>query len=192
MSILPDREIERHITINPRVSTQQRGGIFSWGPGPFGYDVRLAPLLYAIDRPLVGHPDGYRGLIDPKRFGDYNLTPLTVGSGGAAVVPPNTVVLGHSVEWLELPRDVSAVCFGKSSLARCGIHTLTTPLEAGWSGQITIEIANLNPLPVLLYVNEGIMQVQFFRGEPPRLSYADLGGRYMGQSGVTLPSVAGA
>ena len=81
-----------------------------------------------------------------------------------------------------------------STYARCGIVTNFTPLEAGWEGHITIEISNTTPLPARIYANEGIAQILFFASDDVcRVSYADRaaghGGKYQGQTGITLPKL---
>jgi dCTP deaminase len=62
-----------------------------------------------------------------------------------------------------------------------------TPLEAGWEGILTIEISNQSPLPITVYPTEGIAQLQFQRVPGIERNYAQKGGKYMGQQGITLP-----
>ena len=46
------------------------------------------------------------------------------------------------------------------------------------------------PLPAKIYANEGVAQFLFLKGDQsPETSYADRKGKYMGQTGVTLPKV---
>lgn len=74
-----------------------------------------------------------------------------------------------------------------STYARIGVFCNTTPMEPGWCGNITLELANLTDRPVKLYVNQGIGQLQFFRGDRPDVTYADRNGKYQGQTGITTP-----
>ena len=62
-----------------------------------------------------------------------------------------------------------------------------TPLEPGWEGHVTLELSNTTPLPAKVYANEGIVQLLFFQGERPEVTYGDRKGKYQGQTGVTLP-----
>ena len=105
----------------------------------------------------------------------------------------------------QIPRDVLALCVGKSSYARMGIIVNVTPLEPEWEGHVTIEISNTAPLPARVYANEGIAQVIFLGADVRRagneehlgmfsrmgceVSYADRKGKYQGQVGITLPRV---
>ena len=55
---------------------------------------------------------------------------------------------------------------------------------------MTLEFSNTTPLPAKIYANEGVAQCIFLKGnEKPEISYADRNGKYMGQTGVTLPKV---
>ena len=82
------------------------------------------------------------------------------------------------------------ICLGKSTYARCGIIVNVTPLEPGWEGHVTLEFSNTTPLPAKIYANEGVAQFIFLKGnEKPSVTYADRKGKYMGQTGVTLPKI---
>jgi deoxycytidine triphosphate deaminase len=75
-----------------------------------------------------------------------------------------------------------------STYARCGIIVNVTPLEPEWEGHVTLEFSNTTPLPAKIYANEGVAQVIFFEAdEVCETSYKDRGGKYQGQTGVTLP-----
>jgi dCTP deaminase len=79
------------------------------------------------------------------------------------LIPPNSFVLGETLETFTIPRDCIAVCLGKSTYARCGIIVNVTPLEPEWTGKVTVEISNTAPLPAKVYAGEGVMQVLFLR-----------------------------
>jgi deoxycytidine triphosphate deaminase/intein/homing endonuclease len=77
-----------------------------------------------------------------------------------------------------------------STYARAGLLVNTTPLEAGWTGRLVVEIGNLANLPLRVYVNEGIGQILFFESdENCSVSYEDRGGKYQGQTGLTYAKV---
>lgn len=57
-----------------------------------------------------------------------------------------------------------------------------------WEGHVTLEFSNTTPLPAKIYANEGVAQMLFFGAdEVCETSYKDRGGKYQGQTGVTLP-----
>jgi dCTP deaminase len=68
-------------------------------------------------------------------------------------------VPAQTIEELAIPRDLTAVCLGKSTYTRGGVVVNTTPAEAEWRGRLTLEISNTAPVPVILYPGEGITQM---------------------------------
>jgi dCTP deaminase len=182
MPIMPDSWIRRmateHGMIDPFVEAQRREGVISFGLSSYGYDARAADefkIFTNVDNALV----------DPKQFSEDGFV---TRKGPVCIIPPNSFVLTHTVEYFRIPRDVLVICLGKSTYARCGLIVNVTPLEPEWEGQVTIEISNTTPLPAKVYANEGVCQFLFLQGAaPPEVSYADRRGKYMGQRGVALP-----
>jgi dCTP deaminase len=182
MSIKPDwwiREQALGGMIEPFEDRLVRQGVISYGLSSFGYDLRAAPEW----RIFV---NVFNTVVDPKNF---DLRGLVEAEGDTCIIPPNSFVLTRSVEYLRIPDDVMVVALGKSSYARCGIVANVTPLEPGWEGHVTLELSNTTPLPAKVYAHEGIVQLLFFQGEKPEVSYASRGGKYQGQRGVTLPKL---
>jgi len=158
--------------------------IISAGASSYGYDMRLADDGFRVFSPIHGRE------IDPKRFDEGSLVepPLHTTDDGSQyyLLPPHSYALGVTVETFRMPRNVTAICMGKSTYARAGLIVNTTPLEAGWQGRLVIELGNLADLPLRVYVNEGIGQVIFFESdEDCTVSYEDRGGKYQGQTGLT-------
>jgi len=181
--ILPDWEIERLCTevqppmISPFIS--QKTGYPSRGLGSYGYDI-------ALGHTFLFPKEGI--LLDPLDVKEEYWTKLWFDDGEGVIIQPHQHVLAESVEYFHMPGDVMGICFGKSTWARLGLIVNLTPIEAGWKGRLTLELHNATSNPIRLWVGTGIAQVIFFRGTmPPRCLYADLGGRYQGQEGVTLP-----
>ena len=99
-------------------------------------------------------------------------------------------MLGHTVEWVELPDDLVARLEGKSSLGRLGllIHSTAGYVDPGWKGTLTLELSNVATLPIALYFGMRIGQISFFRmSSPVERPYGskDLGSKYQGQSEPT-------
>ena len=182
MAILPDSWIKdaslRQGMISPFVDRQTREGVISYGLSSYGYDARVADEFK-----IFSNLDS--AVVDPKNF-DANS--FVDRQGPVCIIPPNSFVLGRTVEYFKIPRDVLVICLGKSTYARCGIIVNVTPLEPEWEGHVTLEFSNTTPLPAKIYANEGACQFLFFRSETPcEVSYRDRHGKYMGQRGVTLP-----
>ncbi len=158
--------------------------IISAGCSSYGYDMRLADDGFRVFSPIHRHE------IDPKRFDEGSLIEphMRESDDGARyyLLPPHHYGLGVTVETFKMPRNVTGVALGKSTYARAGLLVNTTPLEAGWTGRLVVEIANLANLPLRVYVNEGIGQILFFESdEDCAVSYSDRGGKYQGQTGLT-------
>lgn len=103
------------------------------------------------------------------------------------VLQPGAFLLGCTLEWVELPSDLTARVEGKSSVGRLGVtaHITAGFIDPGFRGQVTLEIANLMPMPVRLRRGMRIAQLAFteMTSEPKRL-YGQAG-HYQGQRGPT-------
>jgi dCTP deaminase len=186
MSIKSDKWIrqmaKKHKMIEPFVDGQVRycegQKVISYGLSSYGYDLRVA-------REFKVFTNINNSLIDPKNFSDEAFVHI---EGDYCIIPPNSFALARSVEYFRIPRDVITICLGKSTYARCGIIVNVTPFEPEWEGHVTLEISNTTPLPAKVYANEGLAQVLFYQAsEVCETSYADRGGKYMGQTNITLP-----
>jgi dCTP deaminase len=161
--------------------------VLSFGSTSYGYDVRLQEKFQ-----IFTNVNG--GEIDPKAIGNHCMVDgqmHTAKDGSRYVIlPPNSYLLGVTVEYFRMPRDVLAICLGKSTYARAGAIVNATPIEPGFEGEVVIEIANSTSLPMRIYAGEGISQFLFFQGsEACEVSYADRGGKYQGQRGMQLGKV---
>ena len=163
--------------IEPFHKAQVQKGVISYGVSSYGYDMRIADEFKIFTNKKST-------LIDPKKSNKKSFVDF---KGKICIVPPNSFVLGRSVEYFKIPRDVLVICLGKSTYARCGIIVNVTPLEPEWEGYVTIEISNTAPLPVKIYAYEGIAQLLFLEGsEVCKTSYADKAGKYQAQKSITL------
>lgn len=95
----------------------------------------------------------------------------------------------HDVYCLTVPEAGNFALEAGVFVHNCGIIVNVTPLEPEWEGQVTLEFSNTTPLPARIYAGEGVAQMLFFQSdEPCEVSYKDRGGKYQGQTGITLPS----
>lgn len=186
MSIKSDKWIRRmateHAMIEPFEGGQVRGDgdrrLISYGTSSYGYDVRCADEFRVFT-------NINSATVDPKCFDENSFVSV---KGDTCVIPPNSFALARTVEYFRIPRNVLTICLGKSTYARCGIIVNVTPLEPEWEGHVTLEFSNTTTLPAKIYANEGVAQMLFFESdEVCEVSYKDRGGKYQGQTGVTLP-----
>jgi len=150
---------------------------------PSSIDVRLDRWFrvfenhkYPFIDPMTEQPELTR-LIEPE--GDE-----------AFVLHPGEFVLGSTLEVVSLPDDLAGRLEGKSSLGRLGLLTHSTAgfIDPGFSGHVTLELANVANLPILLYPGMKIGQLCLFRlSSPAEHPYGSqkYGSRYQGQRGPT-------
>ena len=184
MGILSDEQIKMEVGIDPFIDERffkDNFGKLTGGVSSYGYDARCGrhfKVFTNVNNTIVD-PKNF----DPMAFRDFPDVDF-------CIIPPNSFALAETVEHFIIPRDVLALCVGKSTYARCGIIVNVTPLEPEWTGKVTVEISNTTPLPCKVYSNEGIMQVLFMRADKIcTMSYSDKKGRYQAQKGITLPFV---
>ena len=167
---------EKHKMIAPFAPEKVKKGNISYGLSSYGYDTRISE-----DFLIPKFRD--KNVIDPKNI---DLNDFEKINTDECVIAPNSFILGTTVEYFKIPRDVLCLCVGKSTYARCGVTVNITPLEPEWEGNITIQIQNTSPFPVKVYANEGIAQILFFQSDDiPESSYKDSGGKYQNQNGIT-------
>jgi dCTP deaminase len=160
--------------------------VFEYGECAF-LDTRnprdVTRLVVVRDRPFVLHP------------GDFclarTLEHVTI-PGRATNVPYEVARYPHimgnrekETKHIHYPPLVGRV-EGRSSIARLGvvIHTCAGFIDPGFSGHITLELANLGRIPVYLWPGDRICQLALFAcGEVGR-PYGQVG-KYQGQVGVT-------
>ena len=122
---------------------------------------------------------------------DANLTDeVTIDDDEPFMLHPGEFVLGSTLERLTLPNDVVARIEGKSSLGRLGlmIHSTAGFIDPGWSGNLTLELANVSRLPITLYSGMRIGQISFqeLTTEVDRpYGSKELSSRYQGQESPT-------
>ena len=162
-----------------QVRIDERGNkLISYGVSSYGYDVRCSNEFKVFT-------NFHSAIVDPKSFDEKSFVDI---ESDICVIPPNSFALARTVEYFRIPRNVLTICLGKSTYARCGIIVNVTPLELEWEGHVTLEFSNTTNLPAKIYAGEGVAQMLFFESdEECETSYKDRGGKYQGQTGVTLP-----
>lgn len=162
--------------IQPYIKTSE-GGV-SYGISSYGYDLRLSTefVIFNKDESTI---------IDPLNPFLYQVERYEISN--PFTISPKEFILAETFEKVNIPRDVIAVCIGKSTYARCGLFLNTTPIEPGFQGTITLELYNSTDIPIKIYPMLGICQLVFFKGKTPNIAYDQRNGKYMHQSGVTLP-----
>lgn len=144
---------------------------------PASVDLRLGALLTIPD---PNSPDGWR-------THDLREAPYRLYQGG--------FVLGHTLEWIEVPDTLAGVLAGKSSRAREGwVLENAGYVDPGWKGELTVELANLAPGYVLAELGKPIGQIRFemllVACERP-YGHADLRSSYQNSRGPVMSRAGG-
>ena len=148
---------------------------------PSSVDVRL-------DHRFLVFRNHTRGLIDVKQDLSDLTEPVEASDEKPFILHPGEFVLGSTLERIALPNDLVARLEGKSSLGRLGllIHSTAGFIDAGWDGQITLELSNVASLPITLYPGMRVGQVSFMQmtteADNPYGSGV-IGSKYQGQIG---------
>jgi deoxycytidine triphosphate deaminase/intein/homing endonuclease len=103
------RMCEEHRMIEPFERGQVREGVISYGLSSYGYDIRVAPEFKVFT-------NVHNALVDPKNFDDRSFVDI---KGPECIIPPNSFALARTAEYFRIPRNVLAICVGKSTYARC-------------------------------------------------------------------------
>lgn len=150
---------------------------------PSSIDIRLDRFFRVFENHRYPH-------IDPA-VDQSDLTRQVEPEGDEPfILHPGEFVLGSTYEVCSLPDDIAARVEGKSSLGRLGLLTHATAgfVDPGFSGHVTLELANVATLPIKLYPGMKIGQLCFFRLTSPAehpYGSAKYGSRYQGQRGPT-------
>ncbi|MBZ5496800.1 MAG: dCTP deaminase [Acidobacteriia bacterium] len=181
MGVMPDRWIaemaRKHGMIRPFAANRTRSGRISYGVSSYGYDFRLSREFKI---PALGTAKRW----DPKKMGQ---APWIDHNSSSCWIASNSYVLGRSLEYFRIPRDILVICQGKSTYARCGLIVNVTPFEPEWEGFVTVSLVNAAPIPVRVFAGEGIAQLVFLKAESEcETSYADRKGKYQAQKKIQI------
>ena len=102
------------------------------------------------------------------------------------VIEPYEHVLLHTREWVEMPPDLVGLVNLKSSFARLGLYIPPTVVDAGFKGEIVIEVIG-SSFPVKVKPGVPFIHLIFLRTDSPVIRDYSMGGHYQGQRGVRLP-----
>ena len=178
--IISDRDIKKKVAEGSIVVTSPIGDHEKNIHGS-SWDFRLGKHFKVYKKSSVA-------VLDPMKMESFEgLTKLyTIEDPGEPfVVHPGDFVLGVTLEKVKLPNDVVARVEGRSSLGRLGIivHSTAGFIDAGFEGTITLEITNINNVPVALYPGMRVCQLAFeTMSSPAEVPYGEKkSAKYQGQ-----------
>ncbi|KKP36877.1 MAG: deoxycytidine triphosphate deaminase, dCTP deaminase [Candidatus Peregrinibacteria bacterium GW2011_GWF2_33_10] len=156
--ILSDHDIRAKLADGAIKISYERGENFEPYVGPASLDIRLG-------RFFKFYKHANTAVLDPMKMDSFQkITELIEVKGNdPIIIQPQEFVLGVTMETLKLPDDLVARCEGRSSLGRIGliIHSTAGFIDPGFEGTITLEITNINRMPLALYPGMRIGQLAF-------------------------------
>ena len=150
---------------------------------PSSVDVR-------VDRQFRVFHNARYPFIDVRQPMDDLTELVTVDEDEPFILHPGEFVLGQTLERVRLPDDLVARLEGKSSLGRMGllIHSTAGFVDAGFEGNLTLELSNVANLPITIYYGMPIGQISFMRMDGPvekPYGARETGSKYQGQAEPT-------
>ena len=76
------------------------------------------------------------------------------------IIPPQTFLLATTMEYIKLPDSITGFVEGRSSIGRMGLFIQNAGwVDAGFEGEITLELFNANSMPIKLEAGRRICQI---------------------------------
>ena len=139
---------------------------------PASVDVRLGNTFSIVD-------DTPSGIITLNS----QITYKTITSDRYLILP-GQFVLATTMEYFELPDDLTAFVEGRSSLGRMGLFIQNAGwVDPGFHGEITLELFNANRCAIELQAGRRVGQLVFAKMDSAALN--PYRGKYQGQKGAT-------
>jgi dCTP deaminase len=154
------KEMENHcdpLVIMPLLDTKQ--------VGPSSIDMRLGNQFIILRRAAVTHVDPTNHKELTKQI-QRSQQKIRVSLHDAFIIHPGQLALGSTLEYLSLPKTLTATVEGRSSWGRLGLIIATAcNIDPGFKGCITLELVNNGEVPIVLYPGIRIAQIVFHRAE---------------------------
>ena len=151
--------------VTPYVGGKQVFDGMSYGTSHAGYDIRVAQdiVLYPVNLTnlfINALPNSIRKFLKLQRRPSFTLA--------------------SSVEHFQIPNDVLSKLCDKSTLARMGLAVQNTVMEPGWTGWLTLELANVGEDVITLRKGSPIGQMIFY--ELDYVTEVPYSGKYQNQA----------
>jgi dCTP deaminase len=171
------------LVVSPILSARQIGAS--------SVDLRMGTVALVARAGAQSHvdPAGYLddasspGLHGPTERRQQKHSRFDVPFGASFLLHPGSLVLVPTLEWMKIPPTLQGVVTARSSWAREGLNIATaTIVNPGYSGIVTLELANFGQIPISLNPGLRLAQIAFYRLEAAD-SVTDakhLGGKFNG------------
>ena len=139
---------------------------------PASVDIRLGNTFSVVD-------DSPSSVITLEK--EINYKTITTDT---YLIMPGQFVLATTMEYFELPDNLTAFVEGRSSLGRMGLFIQNAGwVDPGFKGEITLELYNANRCAIELKAGRRVGQLVF--AEMDDVALNPYCGKYQGQTGAT-------
>ena len=139
---------------------------------PASIDIRLGNTFSIVE-------DTSTGIINLENEIKYKTI-----TSDTYILLPNQFVLATTMEYFDLPDDLTAFVEGRSSLGRMGLFIQNAGwVDPGFKGEITLELYNANRCAIELKAGRRVGQLVFAKMDDKALN--PYNGKYQGQRGAT-------
>ncbi len=150
--------------------------------GSCSIDLKLGDTFRVFEHSKYAYIDPFK-----KSISDEVTREIKIKNKEPFIIQPGDFVLATTIEYIEVPDDLTGRLEGRSSIGRLGvvIHSTAANIECGFRGHITLELANMGKMPVALYSNMRICSISFEQLSSPAEVpyYKKRGAKYVGQKG---------
>ena len=183
MVIINGNSLLQRQPFQPMISSKEKAHGVSYGLAETGYDVRIKQKVVFTPPNLFQALEYYSNvnLDDPtnrQEFEKFANGFIEVTDGDEVTLYIGRFCKASTLEEWNVPEDVSAAIYDKSTWARVGLSIFNTIAEPGWKGYLTAELAFTGMEPVTIEAGSGFGQVIFTQVIEPK----QYEGKYQGQA----------
>lgn len=146
-AVLDHDDADRRLVVCPLLDNKQIGTA--------SIDLRLGTQFMEVQR-------AKQGVLDP--FSEQKEQRFNIAFGNQLVIHPGQFLLGATLEYLRLPRQISGQVLNRSSWARNGLLVATAvSVHPGFTGALTLELVNDGTVPLRLITGSRICQLVLWK-----------------------------
>jgi len=192
------------ILVDKKIREYIKGGKIKVEPfdenmiGPASLDIRLGNkfrVFKTLEKEVIDVRDYYDDVytrVETKDYiihiGKYSDLYILKNDNVPIIIHPGEFILASVYEYIELPDNIVGQIHGRSSIGRLGliVHTSAGYVDPGYKGYLTLEIINVNKVPIKIYPKTKVAQIVFIETESSEVPYDKRkGSKYLNEEGAT-------
>ena len=163
-----DTDEERQLIITPIINAKEQ---FQ----PTSVDLRLGTEFKIIKNVKFAFLDPLKDIEEIKLDVINYTEDIQISFNGTFILHPHEFVLGSTLEYIKLPRDLAGRLEGKSTWGRVGlqIHSTAGFVDPGFDGSLTFELLNVGKVPIPLFPGLRVAQISFYQSADSFIPYKE-------------------